>query len=215
MSVFTGYLKNRRRNQLLILGGCVVVVALTVFAWSVRVQQQNQQRMLAGQLTVATKKLTSPQLEQLNAQKAELEKRLQALAKAKAYAVSISNSSKSVAATDMLMEAAAALGLEVKEVKTSGSQKEKIQGVEVVALPLSLTVTGEFWSLVNFVGALSKTFPTGVVKSVQIDIPDIPVQGTAPGSGRTGLEKSSVKIELVVYSYQDGENGQKIGDPIY
>ena len=195
------------RTTQVILAVALLFCIGALVAWAAHIRQEDQQMKLASQLTVASKGLTSFQMEQLNAQKVEMEKRLQTSAKLKADAVSIFYNSQSITATDVLMGTAATLGLEVTEVKTAGPQKEKVQGVEVVALSLSLKATGEFGALVNFVAGLSQKFPTAVVKSVQIDVANnIGGDITAPGE-QTGPGKSSATIQFAVYSYQGEANG--------
>lgn len=181
--------------------GSFVVIVLILFLWNARSQQANERARLAGELAIATKKLGAAQLERLYEQTSDLETRINRISARTNDAGNIFYSPKSIGVTDTLIDTATKLGVEIKELKTTGPQKENVQGVPLISLALDIKVEGGLAGLTNFVVALSERFPTSVVRSAEIEIPG----GSRPAASVTG--QPSVKILLIIYSYQGEANG--------
>ncbi len=191
-----------RTAQILV---AVVLMALAVclFLWTARSDRIVESRTLSGDLALAARKLTLPQLDELGRQKGDLEKRITvATQKINTDIGPFFASARSIDVTDTLLDTAASLGVDIADVKTSGVQKETMGGVTVITLPLTVKVEGDPEWLTEFIIALSEKFPAESVKSAEITIP----RPTA-AKGQTEPARPSALIQLVIYSYSAEANG--------
>lgn len=188
--------------------GAVLLGVLLLLVWTVRSQQVSERQKLTGELALAAKKITVPQVEQLRQQKAALENRIATgTARAGAEAGKLFSTSQSIAATDMLIETAARFRAEVVEVKSAGPARENFQGAAVVALPLTVKVEGELEALADFAIALGEVFPASVIRSVEIDVPRPVGQVVAKPTAEAKPGKPSAVIQIVIYTYNSEGNG--------
>ena len=157
----------------------------------IRSQQVEEQNQLNEKLAVAQSKLQVIQLEQLSHRQAELEQQLSETAsESKSAKVILSQPVGSISISAIFFDIAEANNVEVTEITSSGMAEDKIEGVPCLALPLSTKVEGEVTDLVSFITQLNEDLTTGMVKSLDISIPE------------TTERKPSAKIQLVVYTYQ-------------
>ncbi len=172
-------------------------VGISLFLWTARSDQITESRKLSMELATAGKKLNMPQIGQLTRQKADLEKRIAVAAeRTRAEAGDVLRSPRSIPATDILLETAASMNLQIAEITSKGFEKEKLQGVSVQAMPITVKVQGDIEWLTEFMIALSQKFPAEMVKSAEITI------GRPGAAGEPGPAVAT--IQFVIYSY-DGE----------
>ena len=193
-----------------------LVIAIGIFAIAliglgmVHSQQVQQQNQLNEELTLAQMKLNGFQLAQLSDQQGELEEQLsQATSQFEAVKAMLSQPVGNIAASSILFDFAEAHGVKVTEMTSSGPVTENLEDVPCSVISLTAKVEGDVHNLVSFVTKLNSYFTTGVVKSVEINIPETTDEGEGEGEGEEEeeeqeKEKASADIQLVVYTYQGG-----------
>jgi len=174
---------------LLAIGVFVITFAsLGVF----RFQQVRQQNQLDEEFALAQLNLKQVRLEQLSSRQAELEKQLsQATLQFEAVKAILSRPIGSITISDILFDIAEVNSVEVTKISSSGLASEELEGVPCLALRLTTRVEGELPDLVSFITMLNGDLATGVVKSVEISIPETTSEG-----------KPSANIQLVIYTYE-------------
>jgi len=183
-------LKLSKTSWVLITIG-VFIIALASLS-VIRSQQVSQQNRLNEELTLTQPKLKEFQLEQLSYQQGELEKQLsQTISQLEAAKAILSQPNGSIVTSGILFDIAETYGAEVTEISSPGFTSDELEGVACRVLPLAVRVEGDVPDLISFITRLSNDLTTGVVKSVEISIPEM-----------TGEEKPSANIQLVIYSYQ-------------
>jgi len=185
-------LKLSKTTLLVIAVGAFIIISATLgVVFSQQVSEQNQ---LNEKLVLAKSNLERVRLEKSSSRQAELEGQLsQVTSQFEAVKAIFSQPVGSTAVTGILFDVAEAHGLEVTELSSSGQATESLEGVTCSVISLTAKVEGDILNLVNFVTKLNNHFTTGVVKSIEITIPET-----------TSGEKASADIQLVVYTHQGG-----------
>ena len=194
---------SKRMLIVLAVGAFIIVFAVLGMTCSQRVNEQDE---LNEQLSLAQLRLKGVQPEQLSSQQAELEGQLsQATSQFEAVKDILSQPIGSITISSILFEIAEAHGLEVTEVTSPGPDSESLEGVTCSVISLTAKVEGDVHNLVSFVAKLNSHFTTGVVKSVEINIPETTDEGEGEGEEEEQeKEKASADIQLVVYTHQGG-----------
>lgn len=182
-------MKLTRTSWIFILVGIVVIVFVglgVAFA-----QQSKERRSLDAELRGVEVRLKEVGVEQLISQEAALKQGLsQASAGFDSAKSKFSNSTSSIAVSDTVFAAATANGVTVLDYSSSAPTTGKIETVNALTLPVTARVEGSVTALINFIDRLNHEFPTGLIKSVDVNMPE--------GGG----EKASAELRLVIYSYQ-------------
>jgi len=182
-------MKLSKTSWLLLISGVFIIAFASLGA--VHYQQVQQQNQLNEELTQAQLRLDRFQLEQLPYQE-ELKKQLsQTISQCETAKAILSQSTGSIATSETLFATAAAYGVEVTEISSSGPASEDLEGITCSILPLTARVEGDVSDMIGFITKLNSKLTTGIVKSVEISIPET-----------TSEEKPSANIQLVIYSYQ-------------
>lgn len=173
-----------------------LIIAIGIFAiafaglWLVYSEQLAKKDKLELELNSAQVKLNSINLEQMEQRQSELAQQLdQTLASSRDAREVLSRPMESLTVSTILFDTAEANGVNIKEIKSSGTGREELYGVYCHTLPVTAQIEGELTNLVAFITQLNNDMATGVVKSVEITI-------------RTGTEKSMANIQMVIYSHQ-------------
>jgi len=183
-------LKLSKTSWLLLAIGAFIIILAGL--GTVRSQQVRQQNQLNDELALAQLKLEAVQLEQLAQRQGELERHLsQTTSQIQAARTILSQPVGSIDASSTLFDTAEACGVEVTEISSSGRTSEELEGIPCSVLTLTARVEGDVLDLVSFITKLNGDLRNGVVKSVEISIPEM-----------TTEEKSSANIQLVVYTCQ-------------
>jgi cell division protein FtsB len=181
-------LKLSKTSWLLIVIG-VFIIALASLG-VVRSQQIHQQNQLTEELTLAQSKLKKFQLDQLSRREEELERELsQIKSQLEAAKAILSQPNGSIVIAEKLFEIARDYDVVVTEISSPNLTTEELAGIVCTALPLTVRAEGELASLIGFITRLNNELTTGIVRSVEIAIPEM-----------TG--RSSADIQLIVYRYQ-------------
>lgn len=185
-------MKLSKTTLLAVAGGAFIIILAGVSM--LRFQQTGQQDELNERLAAVQSNLARVQLKELSSQQVELKKQLnEAALQLEAVKATFSQPIGSVAATDILINTAKAHDLEITEIISSSPTSESLEGgVTCSVLSLTTKVEGDVPSLVSLVTELNSAFTTGVVKSMTITVPET-----------TSEEKTSVDIQLVVYTHQE------------
>jgi len=165
-------------------------------------QQGNEQSRLSEELALAQlrlKKYPAQQLE-LASQQEELENRLaKAESQLRTAKISLNQSIQSIEASNALFELAEDCQVEVTELSSPGMAAEQMEEVTLSSQPLTVTVEGDVDDLIDFIYKWTHEYSTGVVKSVEISVPE-PVDEEA--EEETEEEKPSATINLLIYTYE-------------
>jgi len=175
----------------------VVGIAIAIFAglWLARGQQVHEQEQLHEELSVVAMRLNGLQGEEISSQRVELERQLsQTVSQLETTKAILSQSTGSIAVSGTLFDIAEGIGVEITEISSSPLSSDSLEGITFSFLPLSVTVEGDVPDIISFVGRLNSAFKTGIVKFVEISIPET-----------TSEERASAKIQLYIYTYQGEE----------
>lgn len=155
--------------------------------------QARGQSGLRHELNLAQLRLDNYQSQQLSLQKKEAEIRLvQAESRLKAVKTALSPSTEGIEVSDTLFAIAEACDVEITEIGSSALASEKLEEVTCSVLPLTVQIEGDVPNLVDFVLKLPEEFPTGMVKSVEIIVPE-------EGEDR---ENPWANLRLFIYAYR-------------
>jgi len=167
-------------------------------------QQSQEQSQLNEEVALVQKRLLKNPPQQISSQKSELESRLaKAELQLKVTKVGLYWSLESIEASDALFELAEASYVEVTEISSSGVSSELLEGVDFSILLLTVTIEGDVLNLVDFIYKWTHEYPTGVVQSVAITVPEVVEEEEETEEAEEAEEeKPSAIINLLIYSYE-------------
>jgi len=181
------------RTSWLLLAGGIIVIALISLGFA-RMQQLNEQERLEEELEIASKRIETLELQQLTARQETLDSQLiESEAQFQYVADIMTPSFDSISISDFLFEVAEATHVEIIEISTSSVQNIKIDEVFYPTLPIDIVVEGRVDHIVGFIISLNDSFASGIVSSVNVDIPEDLVE-----------DVPSASITLIIYGYQGG-----------
>ena len=167
-------------------------------------QQGKEQSQLDEELALAQlrlKKYPAQQLE-LASQQEELESRLaKAEAELRTAKTSLRQSTESIEASDALFELAEDCHVEVTEISSPGVANQTLDEISLSALPLTVTVEGDVLNLIDFIYQWTHEYPTGVVKSVEISVPE-PAEEEEEEEAEIEEQMPSATINMLIYTYE-------------
>ena len=157
--------------RMLISGIFVIVFAGLGMAYS---QQSQDQSRLSLDLAQAQLILAKTSPDELSSQEDELEKRLaQSQSQLETLKASLSPVLQSIEASDALFDIAKTCGVEVVGSRSTATSTEKLSGINYSTLWLMVKLEGQVANIVRFIHTWTEENPTGVVKSVKINVPEI------------------------------------------
>ena len=188
-----------------VAGGIFVILAASL--GMAYIQQEQEQKQLPQQLSLAQASLTKYLPEELSARQRELESRLaQTESQLRAAKNSLRQSIESIEATDTLFEIAETCDVEITEVNSPGVTTKVLEGFTYSQLSLTVTVEGDVLNLIDFIYEWTHEYPTGVVKSVGITVPEV----TEEEEGETGEEPQAEEGETEEEPQaEEGETGEE------
>lgn len=186
------------KTALIFLGVGIFVILVAILGMNYSQQSQEQSR-LNQELSLVQLRLEEYASQQLSSQQEELESRLTRLeARLKVTKNNLYQSIQSIEVTETLYEVAEAYDVEIVEVSSPGVSNEELEGITYSFLTLVVTVEGdEEADLIDFIDAWTKEYPTGVVESVEITVPEPPED-----EEETAEELPSADIRLLIYTYE-------------
>jgi hypothetical protein len=184
-------LKLSKKSGFILVAG----IAIAIFAglWLARDQQVQEQEQLREELSIATMRLqNSEDNEVLYSQLGELEEQLsQTISQLETAKAPLSHSGGSIDVSGNLFDIAEATSVEITEISLSQQQSDSLEGLNCSVRQLSVTVEGDVPDIISFVGSLNSDFKTGLVRLVDISIPET-----------TCEEAVTANIQLDIYTYQ-------------
>jgi len=185
------------KTALIFLAGGIFVILVAILGMNYSQQSQEQSR-LNHELSLAQLRLEEYASEQLSSQQEELESRLTRLeARLKVTKNNLYQSIQSIEVTETLYEVAEAYDVEIVEISSPGVSDKELEEVTLSALTLAVTVEGDVLNLIDFIYAWTEEYPTGVVESVEITVPEPPED-----EEETAEELPSADIRLLIYTYE-------------
>lgn len=190
-------MKLSRKAQILLAVGIVVVLAASLFM--TYYQQDQEQSRLNQELDVAQLRLAQPSPEDFSSQQMELESRLaQIEPRLVAVKERLRQPIDSIEVTDTFFQVAETNEVEIIEIGIPGLGSEELDGGDYSVLLLTAVVEGDVSNLVDFVREVSRRFPTGILESVEILVPEV-IEEEIEGEE---LAKPLANLSLLIYSYQ-------------
>jgi len=181
-------------------------------------QQNKEMREMETKLNQAKEKLATFNDDSLSIQKDQVNQQIQKYNSQIADArMNLVYSQDNIDATNVILENAKGYGVTVNQITSPGSGSESIAGTNCDTLSFNIQATGDINSLAAFASSLSEKFPTGIVKTLQIDSPPptpaptsspAPTTAPAPADNPTAVEPAAavipnIGISLVIYNYKD------------
>jgi hypothetical protein len=184
------------KTSWLVLATGVFVVVLIGLGVT-RSQQIKEQSALEEELSASESRLAKVQVTDLRQQLETLQEQIDdekvQLAEAKER---LKQTVISADVTEQFFAIAEFSGVVIMNMSTSTISDDTINSVSLSTISLSATVTGDLYDIVNFVINLNNSYTTGIVQSVQINIPDMVEEAEEIEATSTG------NIQMIVYSYE-------------
>ena len=168
-------------------------------------QQSKEQNRLKGEVILAQQRLKIFPAEQLASKKSELESHLaRAELQLKATKDRLYQSLESIEASDALFEIAKACHAEITAISSQCLTTKALEEVTLPVLMLTVRVEGEVFTLIDFISKWTEKYPTGMVKSVEISVPEVTEEEAVMERPKpeTEEEKPSATVNLLLYSYK-------------
>ncbi|MBN1189782.1 MAG: hypothetical protein JXA46_08520 [Dehalococcoidales bacterium] len=173
-----------------------------------RSQQTDQQQELQEKLANANARLSAIKIENLIEQQETLTSEINSYEAQTAETMELlSYSSDSIDTTAEILAEGQRQGVEINEISSPGVSSQVVEGNTCQTLALNLLVTGNVGNISAFIQGLSTTFPTSVIKSLQIEIigpsPDsADLLGNTAGSKTSDMKCATARINMVIYNYK-------------
>ncbi len=120
--------------------------------------------------------------------------------------------------TNTLLDIAQITEVEITRVNSPGITDTEVNGITFTILPVRIEVLGDVMNLISFISEFSKTFPTGLIKSVQFGIPTEYEGQEVPGDPEDPEEPEepeepldigelnlpSARLEIQIFSCEEG-----------
>jgi hypothetical protein len=194
------------KTSWLLLAVGIVVIMLGSLGMAYREQVDSQQQ-LEQDLSLAEMKLSLFSFGNLYAQQEELEGRLaEAKINLKSAKAKLYRPTTSIAASSILYNVASDCKVEILEVSSPGLGGGNMEGVTCSVLTFTAKVEGDLPDLLKFASDLTSKFPTGLIQSVQIDIPkaaenEETEEDDAAADEDEDEAKPVADVQVIIYSY--------------
>ena len=179
------------KTSWLILSAGVFIVILAGLGLT-RSQQLSEQSQLDDTLAVTMSRLDSLGVTQLELEEAELKQRLdESMVEFAEVKDRLRQTVVSVDVTDELFRIAEYSNVEIMSMMTSAQTDGKLGSVSCLSTSITANVKGSTDDLIDFVINLNSGYTTGIVRMVNISIPE-----------DTQSDNSTAAISMSVYSYE-------------
>lgn len=181
-------------RQALILLSVGILVIFGASLGMLHSQETEEQSRLNQELDVSQLRLDKYSPDEFSFQQRELEWQLaRTEVQVNSAKDRLRQSVDSIEVTETLFEVAADNGVEMVEISSPGLSSEDLDSGVYSVLLLAAVVEGDVSHLVDFVLAVGRKFPIGVVESVEIAVPAV-IGGESA--------QPSATLSLRIYSYQ-------------
>lgn len=187
----------------LLIGIIVILAAGMGMAYT---RYDREQSLLNEEIALAQLRLNKYPAQELASQKEDAQSRLaQAESQLSIAKASLHQSIESIEASNVIFDLAEECYVEVTEIQSPGIATHKIGEVELSFLPITVTIEGEVLNFNDFVYKWTQEYPTGVVESVEITVPEPPSEEEIAKAEEAGEEieeeKPSAVIKLLIHNY--------------
>ena len=182
----------------LVIGIFVILFACMGMAYT---QQDREQSQLNEEISLAQLRLNKYPVEELAAQKQEAEKRLvQAESQLGIAKASLYQSIESIEASNLLFDLAQDCQVEVTQISSPGITTKAREEVNLSALSLMVTIEGDVLNFTNFIYKWTQEYPTGIVESVEIKVPEPPDEKEVTEEEEEEIPSATIK--LLIHNYE-------------
>ncbi len=175
---------------LLATGGFLILLSVFGFGYwkEAQAQQELSSQIAASELTAAKIPINDLTLQQTNlkANIVEAGKHITTSKTSLTRAISGGDASR------LLYGVAAQTGVEIVSITSTGTGSQTVERVSLSSLGISVKAQGSLQDVVQFILDMGRSFPTGVIKSVTLEM------GADSTSGKT-----LATLTLNIYSYKD------------
>jgi hypothetical protein len=180
------------KKILIYIGTGAYVIALVASGY-ILFGKLEEQGKVNDDLTLAMSNLEKTDINRLSTQMSELEVQLdQITSQTDTMKNMMSQEIANVAASTIVFDIADKTYVEVMNLESKSAFLNKLENISCNVVPLEATIEGNIEDLVNFVTQLNTTLTTGVIKSVDLKIPEVSTEG-----------EPTATISLLIYNYQD------------
>jgi len=170
-------------------------------------QQSREQSRLEEQLSLAKLRLSNYSPQKLSSQLEELESELTSLeAQLKDTKAGLHQSVETIEVTDILFEIAEVCDVAILGVSSPGLSSKEIEGVACSVLTVTVQIEGDVSNLIDFILKLTGEFPTGVIQSADINIPEVLEEGEE-GAEEAELKKPAAALVLLIHTCEGEQSG--------
>jgi hypothetical protein len=178
------------KTSWLILAAGVFIVILAGLGLT-RSQQLSEQTLLDEALAATTSRLSMLEVSQLQLEEAELQQRLdETMVEFEDVKDRLRQTVVSVDVTDELFRIAEYSDVEIMSMMSSAQADGKLGPISCLTTSISANIRGNTSDLIDFVLNLNSGYTTGIVRSVNISIPE------------ETSDNSTAAITLSIYSYE-------------
>jgi hypothetical protein len=190
------FIKLTKTGWLILAAGVFVVVLASLGV--TRTQQLKEKGKLDQDLQSSTQILEKIQTSDLRQQIDDTQQKVDETQVLRDEAAqSLNETVVSVDVSDELFTIANYCGVTVMHLVTSPIRQSQLENVQLDSTTMNVQVDGELPNLVNFVNSLNNDYKTGFIKSYQISVPN----------ASTSNETPSASIQMIIYSYEENNNG--------
>lgn len=180
------------KKALKYLGIGVYIIAAAISGY-ILFGKLGEQSKVDEELTLANANLERTDVARLSTQISELEDQLtQITSQTDTMKNMMDQEIANVRATNMVFDVAGKNYVEVMDLNSLSAFPEVLEKIPCNVVPLEAIIEGNVEDLVSFVTQLNTALSTGVIKSVNLNIPD-PTTGAKP----------TATISLLIYNYQE------------
>lgn len=189
----------------LLIGGILLFTNLN--------QQSSQKQSMEKELALAKQKLVSVDNDQLIIKRDDLKNQFADLSnQSKDVKSKLRYPLDSISITDDIIQDAADCRVDLLEISTPGQGTESMGGIVFRAMNLTIRARGTTDTIADFVYSLKKVFPTGVIKSLTLDVIEPPKPPAVIVDNSTfNSENMLSSISTVIGT---GSTSDKLNDPV-
>ena len=188
-------MKLTRTSLMMLLSGILIIAFAGLgMAYSRQSSAQSQLNQELAQAQLIFNKASSdeilPQRDELEKRLAEGQSRLQILK------TNLSPELQSIESSDDLFITAEKVGVEVVVTRSTPPSAENLNGIDYSTLEFRVTLEGEVADIIRFIHIWTEEHPTGLVKSVRINVPEaIEEETSGEDEAAAGDEEDEGAIE--------------------
>ncbi len=185
------------KSLTLLIVGITLIMVFSLGMVYLRNSQQQQE--LAEQLDIIQPVLDRTTTGDVSSELAELESRQQAAElEMEAARVVVSQPIYAIGIARELYDIADDTGVEITSITSSGVIADLRSGLVFSALTARIEIEGDTADLVDFIAAFGQHYPTGLITSLQMNIPD-PADEETDENGNPRQPAANIDVQIFTY----------------